>query len=160
MDHIINNILISVITCEIVGFIGLIFYSKEIESWHQQLKKPRFYPPGWIILPIRTFLFLIMGIGLSQILNLGIGSKDVFVTVICFGILLFLTLVWSFVFFGMRKIGAAFLIVLLVLLSTVTCVMLFWILSPFASYMLIPYLVWAIYMAISNLGIFIMNMPE
>lgn len=159
MDIIIANILFSVLICEVIGFIGSIFYSKEIEEWHQNLKKPKLYPPGWIILPLRTFLFLLMGIGFSKILNIGFDSPDVKIASISFAFQMILSVAWTFIFFGLRKIGYAFLVVILVILSIVTNIILFNTLSPFASYFLIPYLFWTLYMSTMNLMIFIMNLP-
>jgi translocator protein len=42
----------SIILCQLAGFLGSLFTTPAIPTWHETLNKPFFTPPNWIFIPV------------------------------------------------------------------------------------------------------------
>jgi len=58
------KIVLAIVLCELVGFVGSIFTTPAIPTWYASLTKPGFSPPNWIFAPVWTILFALMGVSL------------------------------------------------------------------------------------------------
>lgn len=56
------KLVVSIIICQLAGFIGSIFTTPAIPGWYAALVKPTFTPPNWVFAPVWTSLYLLMGI--------------------------------------------------------------------------------------------------
>lgn len=146
--------IICILICELAGFMGSIFNIKSIPGWYKKLKKPRFNPPNWIFGPVWTILYFLMGISLYLIV-----SQTTFniLAIVLFIVQLFLNILWSAIFFGMKKPFYSFLEIILLWASILATIILFYQIYPLASYILIPYLLWVTFALILNFKIWILN---
>ncbi|MEI6850196.1 MAG: TspO/MBR family protein, partial [archaeon] len=131
------KLILSIVICQFAGILGSLFNIKSIPKWYSKIKKPRFNPPNKIFGPVWTLLYLLMGISLYLILTSG---KDITLPIIIFSIQLVLNIVWSFLFFGLRKPFFAFLEIIILWLSILATIIIFYAISKPAAYLLIPYL--------------------
>jgi tryptophan-rich sensory protein len=121
------------------------------------LQKPYFNPPPWIFGPVWTLLYLLMGYAFFLVWDLGLGNPRVRVALAFFGVQLFFNILWSFIFFGARAPGWAFLEILLLWLLIGQTLLLFFRLRRIAGLLLAPYLAWVTFAAILNYAIWTLN---
>ncbi len=148
-------LLIAIIICELAGFVGSVFTAPNIAGWYEQLAKPDFRPPNWLFFPVWTILYALMGVSLYIIYT----SKDRMRTaaLYAFGVQLFLNVLWSFVFFGMRSPFYGLVTIVLLWASIAYMIFKFFGISKAAALLQVPYLFWVTVAALLNFFIFLMN---
>lgn len=99
------KLLISVIGCELVGFLGTPFTISAIPTWYATLNKPFFAPPNWIFGPVWTLLYFLMGVAFYLIWKQGWQKKKIKTAGMFFLVQLALNFIWSPIFFGLRARG-------------------------------------------------------
>jgi len=148
------RLIVSIVICQLVGVIGSIPNIKSIPGWYSKIKKPKFNPPSWIFGPVWTLLYLLMGISLYLIWNSGNANN---LALVVFFVQLLLNFVWSFIFFGMKRPGWAFVEIVFLWVSILWTIILFYSISNVAAYLLIPYILWVSFAAILNFSIWFLN---
>lgn len=151
------KLITAIIVCECAGIVGSIFTFSAIPTWYAALTKPTLNPPSWVFGPVWTTLYALMGIALFLIWQKGPNRKDVRKALTVFGLQLALNALWSIVFFGLHSPGWAFLNIVLMWLSIVWTMVLFYKISKPALYLLLPYLLWVSFAAYLNYSIWILN---
>jgi benzodiazapine receptor len=58
------RLIVSILICQLAGFIGSMFTTPAIPTWYESLRKPFFNPPNGIFGPVWVSLYLLMGISL------------------------------------------------------------------------------------------------
>ncbi len=147
---------ISILICQLAGFIGSIFTAPAITSWYENLKKPAFRPPNWLFAPVWTTLFLLMGISLYLIWSKGINKKTQ-IALIAFGVQLVLNILWSVFFFGLKNPLLAFLEIIILWLAIFINIIYFYRIEKIAAILLIPYILWVSFAAFLNFLIYKLN---
>ncbi len=151
------KLIASIALCEVIGILSTPFTIAAISGWYAHLIKPSFSPPNWIFGPVWTLLYMMMGISLFLIWELGLKKKKVKTAVYYFGAQLVLNFFWSIAFFGLRSplLG---LITIVTLLALILLTMKhFYTLSKPAFYLLVPYLLWVSFATLLNVAIVILN---
>jgi translocator protein len=148
------KLIICILICQIIGFLGSLFNIKSIPGWYSKQKKPSFNPPSWIFGPVWTMLYILIGISLYLVL---VSGKLTNLAIIIFSIQLFLNLIWTGIFFGMKKPLLAFIEIVLLWASILINILVFYEISRAASYLLIPYLLWVSFAAVLNFSIWWLN---
>ena len=151
-------ILIPVVAGTVSGLVAMRINRDGFRSWYQTLRKAPWNPPQWVFGPVWTVLYLLMGYASYRILD----SKDSarWTALGFFWAQLTLNILWSPVFFGMRKvIIAVYIMVVLWCLIAVTLT-LFWLLDMVAGAILVPYLLWVSYALTLNIYIVKNNSVE
>ena len=125
-------------------------------NWYDTLNKPFLNPPSVIFTPVWTILYIMMAISLILYIRGG-NTKEKLKGIILFGIQLALNLSWSSVFFGMKNIPLALLIIILMWISILFTIIIFYKHSKIAAILLIPYFLWVSFATYLNFGFFILN---
>lgn len=125
-------------------------------KFYKDLKKPVFQPPSWVFRPMWMIIYLLLFISLTLIINAPQNSMKIY-AYSAFVIQLILNFAWMPVFFRERKICSAFVISLLLFISVVVMMILYFKISIIASLLLIPYLLWSLFAAILNFSICELN---
>ena len=120
------------------------------------LRQPPLSPPGWVFPAAWTILYLLMGIGMALVWRDGEGETRRR-AVRFWGIQLAANFLWPLLFFlwQLRLLSLVWLIVLLIMVAKMT--------SEFektnvtAARLQIPYLLWLLFAAYLNLGVYILN---
>lgn len=125
-------------------------------SWYSTLIQPPLKPPAWIFTPIWIIFYISMGIALLYYIR-----KKTFQNkhwgYILFTSQLLVNLSWSPVFFGLKNIELAFVLIILLDLLVLINIILFFKISNTAGKILIPYFIWLIFATYLNFGLLILN---
>ncbi len=144
----------AIIICHLAGIIGSLFTVTSAGSWYETIIRPSWNPPGWIFGPVWLTLYTMMGISLYLVWRSGNRNWLVFGV---FGLQLVLNALWSILFFGMQTPGYAFIEIIILWLSIIASIIIFFSVSRTASYLLIPYALWVSFAAFLNFTIWKLN---
>jgi translocator protein len=139
-----------------IGAVAGIFTSEAVSEWFATLNRPSFSPPNWVFGPVWTTLYILIGISFFLIWKQEASSQRK-QAIIVFLAQLVLNFAWSFIFFYFNKIGLALIEIVLLWISIIFMLVLFYKLKPLAAYLNIPYLLWVTFATILNSGYYLLN---
>ncbi|MBI2048119.1 MAG: tryptophan-rich sensory protein [Parcubacteria group bacterium] len=158
------TLVISIAITAGAGFVGSLFTTPAIPIWYAELVKPALNPPSFVFGPVWGILYILMGISLFliwkkhsnilqnirmlQIWKWGVGV---------FFLQLVLNTLWSILFFGLQSPALALLDTVLLWLSILITIILFYKLSRLAAYLLVPYILWVSFAVYLNYLIVMLN---
>ena len=145
------------IVCLGAGGVGALLTNPEIDGWYRELAKPSWNPPNSVFAPVWTLLFILMGIALWRVRQSPF-CPGVKYAQISFGIQLVLNVAWSGIFFAMHQPFWAFIEILFLWMAILVTLVLFFRVSRFAGFMLVPYLAWVTFATILNFSIWQLNL--
>jgi tryptophan-rich sensory protein len=151
------KLVVSLILPLSLGSIAGIFTAEAVPEWYATLNRPSFNPPNWLFGPVWTVLYILLGISFFLIWKRP-ASKERNVAILAFFLQLFLNFVWSFIFFYFNMIGFALVEIILLWISIVIMLVLFYRIKPLASFINIAYLLWVTFATILNASYFILNL--
>ncbi len=140
----------------LVGGISGFVTATSINDWYVSINKPSFNPPNYLFGPVWTTLYILMGISFYMILQTAsheIRKKAVNI----FSIQLLLNFCWSFIFFNFHLPGFAFVEIILMWISILMMIILFYKINKTAALLQIPYLMWVSFASILNGSIWYLN---
>jgi tryptophan-rich sensory protein len=132
------------------------------QGWYRRLSKPSWTPPDAAFGPVWTVLYLLMGIAATIVARSGRERLPAGVdeprqradrALGAFGVQLALNLLWSVVFFGLRRIRPAAAEIVAVWISILATIVAFARIRTVAAVLLLPYLAWTTFAALLNLDI-------
>ena len=136
------------------GMISARFAGDQMKSFGE-LNQPAFSPPAWLFPVAWTILYILMGIALLLILRSNheykVGAVAMFISQ------LIMNYIWSPVFFVRKEYMAAFVILILMLTTTVILTILAWKINRAAAMLLLPYIAWMCFAAYLNAGVGMLN---
>ena len=150
-------LVVAILLCEGAGIIGSFFTTPAIASWYPTLQKPFFSPPNWLFAPVWSLLFLLMGVALYLVWRQKNGQPAVAKALKVFGFQLFLNVLWSVFFFGLRDPAAALMEIILLWGMIVYTIVLFAKVDKKAAWLLYPYLAWVSFAGLLNLAFWRLN---
>ena len=139
----------------LVGGLSSMITQDQMEAF-SALRQPPLSPPGWVFPVAWTILYLLMGIGMAIVWRKSDGGSRRR-AVIIWGVQLAANFLWPLLFFlwQLRLLSLVWLAVLLILVANMTSE--FEKTSVTAARMQIPYLLWLLFAAYLNLGVWILN---
>ena len=138
----------------LVGGISGFFTSQSIPNWYVYLNKPSFNPPNYLFGPVWTLLYILMGISFYLVINkpnINWLLVGVFITQ------LILNFFWSFIFFKFHNLGLALVEIILLWVSILSMIILFYKTNKWAAILNISYLLWVSFATILNYSIYRLN---
>lgn len=151
-----KRFLISLIIPLAVGGISA-FLIRDDMKFYNEVRRPIFSPPAAVFPIVWTVLYVLMGISLYLIWNHRDEYTPKGTAYTFFAIQLFLNFIWSPVFFVAREFMAAFIILIFLLIAAIAMAVSFYRVDKHAGILQIPYIIWLIFAAYLNLGIYILN---
>lgn len=149
--------LVSVLISQSAGIIGSFFTFDSVNTWYKTLNKPSFSPPNWLFAPVWLTLYTMMGIS-SYLVYLKRGEyPQAKPALVLFGIHLALNALWSILFFGLKNPLLAFIEIIILWLTIVALIILFYKIDKIAALLLVPYLLWVSFASILNFSIWRLN---
>ncbi len=139
----------------VVGSISGMLTSKT-DGWYDNLIKPSFNPPGYLFGIVWPVLYILMGISLYLIWKSQSGQLRYF-ALWAFAIQMILNFLWSFIFFRFHRIGWALIEILLLWVSILVMIIVFFKISRAAGFLQIPYLLWVTFASILNGSYWMLN---
>jgi tryptophan-rich sensory protein len=142
--------------CFAAAGLGSLVTTPRINGWYAELDKPFFNPPSWIFGPVWTALFLAMAVA-GWLVWRKRGFSGARVALTLFGLQLFLNVLWSTLFFGLKSPGAALIEIVVLWLAILGTTLAFRQTSRTAAMLLVPYLAWVAFATLLNLEIWRLN---
>ena len=126
-------------------------------NWFHSLKKPFLAPPDWVFTPVWTILYIMIFLSLVFFLKTNGNFRYKFLPIGFFIIQMILNFVWSYVFFSMQLINLAFIIVILLWLTLLITIVMFFKHSKTSAWLLVPYFLWVSFATYLNYGYLRLN---
>ena len=133
------------------GLVGLITSSS---MDYNMINNPPLSPPGFIFPIVWTILYALMGISYGILDNNNLVNSEV--NKIYYGQLI-VNLLWSIFFFVFKWYFFSFLWILLLIFLIIKMIIVFYNENKLAGLLQIPYLLWCIFAAYLNFGVFLLN---
>jgi len=143
--------------CLAIGFLSSLATQSSVNDWFVSLNKPSFNPPNWILAPVWSILYVMMGVAAGLVWAKGFHHKWVKSALYHFGFQLLLNASWSIIFFGLKKPFWGLLVIISLLILLVLTIRWFKVVSKTAALLLIPYFLWICFATILNYKIWEMN---
>lgn len=142
----------SILTTVILGgLVGLII-SGFID--YETLERPPFSPPSSIFPIVWTILYILMGISYGILKSNGLVNQEI--NLIYYSQLV-VNLLWPILFFVLEWRLIAFLWIILLIVLVINMIIKFYNKNKLAGLLQIPYLIWLIFAAYLNLGVYLLN---
>jgi len=151
------KLFVSIIICQLAGFIGSFATRQSVGGWYRALVKPDFNPPSWVFAPVWITLYAVMGVSLYLIWRKGLNSVEVKYAIILFLVHLVFNTLWSIVFFGYQSIGGGAIVITVLWFLILVTIICFYKISTPAGLLLIPYLLWVSFASLLNFSIWRLN---
>jgi translocator protein len=122
--------------------------------WYRRIAKPSWTPPDGVFGPVWTVLYLLMGRALVLVLRERAHDPSASTVALgAFGAQLTLNLLWSVLFFGLRRVHLALAELIALWLAIVVTAFAFARVRLAAGVMLLPYLAWTTFAGVLNAAI-------
>jgi len=124
-------------------------------EWYAALAKPPWTPPNWAFPVVWSILFVLNAVA-GWLVWMAAGTSAA-LPLALYGASLMINASWSAVFFGARRMGLGFVIVVLLWLSIAAVMAAFAAVRPLAALLIAPYLVWVTIASALNLRVWQLN---
>jgi tryptophan-rich sensory protein len=137
-----------------VGALASLFTSPQIPTWFAGLNRPSIAPPNWVFAPVWTALYIVMAVAAWRVWKVtGLRSM----AMAGFVLQLALNFAWSAIFFGLHDITGALAEIVVLDLSLLTTVILFFRHDWLAGLLMLPYLAWTLFATLLTYGFWGLN---
>lgn len=141
--------------CFAVLALGGLATASSVGTWYQTLAKPSFTPPDWVFGPVWTTLYiLIAAAGWRVWRKTGFSDRAAFSV---YSGQLFLNLLWSILFFGLRQPAFAMIDLIALWIAIAATMRLFARRDRAAAFLLTPYILWVSFAGALNAAIVVLN---
>lgn len=131
----------------------------DIGPWYQGLVKPAWQPPDWLFGPVWTTIFALSALAGVRAWEEAPDRARRDSMLALFALNGFLNVLWSLLFFRMRRPDWALMEVGLLWLSVLALIIVLSRYSPRAGWLLAPYLAWVAFAAVLNFTVVRLNAP-
>jgi tryptophan-rich sensory protein len=150
-------VLIAAVSAIAVAALGALM--TDLGPWYANLRKPSWQPPDWLFGPVWTLIFALCAlsgyIAWREAPNR--GGRDGVIGL--FALNGFLNVLWSTIFFRVKRPDWALVEVGLLWFSIVLMIVVLMRYSRTASLLLVPYLAWVTFAAVLNWSVVRLNAP-
>ena len=144
--------LVLLASCFAAGSTGALFPPGD---WYRSLKKPGFTPPDWVFPVVWTTLYVLIAIAGARVANMPQAG----LALALWALQVALNSIWTPIFFGLKKVRMALVVVSLLWLSVAFGMLALFQLDTLAGLMFVPYLIWVSIATALNLRVMQLN-PE
>ena len=143
----------------LLSFVAGYVTQSNIDPWYQSLNKLSFSPPNWIFGPVWTILYAFMSIAIWVVYEKSKENELDFSKKILkyYFYHLVVNFSWSFIFFYFHLIFLAFINILIIIIAVILLMSLYFPRSKISFILMIPYLLWVIFAAVLNFGLYLIN---
>lgn len=138
------------------GAIGSFFTMDQIPTWYASINKPSWTPPNEVFGPVWTALYVLMGVAAFLVCR----SRRVVGRAIAIWVFLahlIVNVLWSVTFFGLKELGLATFVIVVLIAMIALLMRLYWSHSRTATWLMVPYLLWVLYATSLTIGVWVLN---
>lgn len=121
-------------------------------EWYFSLNKPSWTPPNWVFPVVWTLLYCMIAVAGWLVWELGATFS-----IIIWGFQLITNGMWSYIFFGMKKMRVALINIVFLIVLVVAFVFVTYPVSQLAAILFLPYLCWLGVAMLLNLRVIQLN---
>lgn len=121
--------------------------------WYEKLRKPAWTPPNWLFGPVWSVLYIMIAVSGWLVWR----AEGAGVPILLWAVQLVLNGLWSYLFFGIRRMDIALVDAVLMWLAVAAFIVVAFPVSQTAALLFIPYLVWVTVAAALNATVWRMN---
>ncbi len=136
--------------CSAAATTGAMF---EPGAWYRSLTKPRWTPPNWLFPVAWTTLYIFMSLAAMRVAIAG----DSGLALAMWSAQIAFNTLWTPVFFGLKRMGAALIVMVGLWSSVAATLVLFWQIDLIAGLLFVPYLAWVTVAGALNLSVWRLN---
>jgi tryptophan-rich sensory protein len=126
----------------VVGAGATVFTEPSIPTWYAGLNHPAITPPNWLFAPVWTTLYVVMAVAAWRVWRVtGLRSIEI----AAYAVQLALNFAWSWIFFSLHRIGAAFAEIVILDAAILITALLFFRRDRLAGLLFLPYLGWSLF---------------
>ncbi len=137
-------------SCSAAAATGAMFQPGE---WYFGLKKPWWTPPNWLFPVAWSTLYICMAVAATRVATLPDSGQ----ALAFFAVQIALNTLWTPVFFGLHRLRAAMVVMVLLWLGVAATMLAFFALDTLAGLLFVPYLVWVSVAGMLNLSVLRLN---
>lgn len=141
--------------CFLAAAVGA-FASSQAGTFYAELARPVWAPPGTVFGPVWSMLYAMMAVAAWLVWERR-EIRMARIALMLFVLQLVLNALWSWLFFGWKLGALSFVDVILLCVSIVATLVLFWRINLLAGLLLVPYLAWVIFASALNFQIWQLN---
>jgi translocator protein len=149
-------LLFFILVVALISGIGGFFTAPNVAQMYQNIQKPSWAPPGWLFGPVWTVLYLLIALAGWRVWIRREAYKSN-APMILYVLQLVLNALWTLIYFQFKMPLLAFVEISILLIVIVISGIVFWMLSKFAAYCMVPYGAWVGFAAVLNLQVFRLN---
>ena len=150
-----GTLIVFLIACYVVAGLGAKLTTPSL-PWLATLRKPAFNPPDRVFGPVWSLLYTLMAFS-GWLVTDSPASAPRSLALTIFAVQLALNLLWSFLFFHLRRPGLALVEIVLLLLAIWSYVAVAWHVNVLAAELFIPYGLWVAFATVLNGSIWRLN---
>ncbi|HET9536526.1 MAG TPA: TspO/MBR family protein [Mesorhizobium sp.] len=139
--------------CFLAALTGAMFRPGD---WYERLTKPSWRPPNQLFAPVWSVLYLMIAVS-GWLIWRETGFVGATLPLAIYALQLVLNAAWTPLFFGLHRIDLGFFDIVLVWLSIVATIVLFYPIHSVAAMLLLPYLAWVTFAAALNFAVWRLN---
>ncbi len=127
-----------------------------MNNWYESLERPALTPPNWVFGPVWTVLYVMIAVSIFLFIRSHKPGDGIGIYFLI-GIHLLSNFVWTALFFRLRSPGWALIDIVVLDVSLIAMIWLFYRTSRAASWLLLPYLAWVLFATYLNAGFYLLN---
>ena len=139
--------------CFLAALTGALFRPGD---WYERLKKPSWRPPNRLFAPVWTILYLMIAVA-GWLIWREAGIAGAGLSLAVYALQLILNAAWTPLFFGLHRPDLAFVDMVLVWVSIIATIVLFYPIHVVAALLLAPYLAWVTFASALNFAVWRLN---
>jgi benzodiazapine receptor len=124
-------------------------------EYYALLNKPGWAPPAWLFGPVWSILYVLMAVAMWKVWQS--GQQERLGALAWWLLQLGLNVAWSWLFFGLTRIGWAMAELAVLIGLVVFCTKVFSMISKPAAWMMVPYILWLLFALALNFSLWSLN---
>lgn len=150
-----TDLIIWVVATELVGALSALISGGNFSEFYSSLEQPPFAPPGWLFPVMWSILYALMGVSAYLIWESGNTRRKG--AIILYGAQLFANFLWTPVFFGLKSLKGATVVVVIMLILITVMIISFLRINKTAAYLNLPYLFWTAFATYLTIGVTVLQ---
>lgn len=124
-------------------------------EYYALLNKPAWAPPAWLFGPVWSLLYVMMAVAMWLVWEKNVPARSG--ALVWWLVQLAVNAAWTWLFFGLTRIGWAMAELGLLIGLVIFCIKVFSTISRPAAWLMLPYLLWIVFALVLNFSIWSLN---